>query len=262
MKLVLGGNVDPRQKSSLSHRALWFLGSWLFGVIAPAVCFWAADQAGIFHGHRVFVNGTALGIVAALSVWLLLPRRMPRLDAFAAGAMITGILLATLFTLLFGLFGLVFLFRGLTAWDQEDMLLGLLGVQPLFTLIILARNASQAHYWILWDGLDRGKALAWVLGLLAVPLLAWGLQLGYWHYQDRSVTSAVSEDLVEFQEGPAGSRYLTWTMEREPLIEAYLEETDDLERTSSDRAQRMAAAYRELFGGDIRVAAREALRKP
>ncbi len=216
--------------------------SAVMGIVAPVLCI--IIQFSLFTdlmyelpGLR-FLNTFPLfnyGIVTlealALAIWLSMGERVGRWAGLVSGMLLAG----SLFAGVLGLVLLPFSLAGLLVG------IGILGLIPLFTAHVFLRNGIRAYRLArsgtdtprVWASVVLGGAIVIAFPGAAQARLSWAVQA--------AVTGVIRGDPA------ATARLRGWPsfVYRDRLVWAYQGEADAVRR------QRIAGAFKELYGEDI-----------
>jgi hypothetical protein len=218
-----------------------------FGLVLPVACFalefvllpalgWLPGLV-FFHRYRLFGYGVVALELAALATWLGLGSRLGRWSAMVAGVLLAG----SLFAGVLGLVLLPFAIPGVLVLG-----IGLLGLVPLFTSHVYYRNGLAAF--------RRAEShlgpRAMFEALLWGAILVYGIP-GLVQARISLTTRAALREVIEGDDRAAQAavgrlRPYGWVADFDPLRRACERERD------RGRYERMARAYRDLTGRDVR----------
>jgi hypothetical protein len=241
------GDHRPGGWPVISRLVRWRHYDVAFGLALPVACFalefvllpalgWLPGLV-FFHRYRLFSYGVVAFELATLAAWLGLGPRLGRWSALVAGVLLAGSLFA-------GVLGL-----GLLPFAVPGVLvlgIGLLGFVPLFTSHVYYRN-----------GLAAFRQAEYHLGRRAlVETLLWGAVLVYGvpaliQARVSLTTRAALRQVIEGDDLAVRAaverlRPYAWVADFDPLRHACKREQD------RGRWERLARAYRELTGRDVR----------
>lgn len=224
----------------------WLVYSIAFGVVAPLVCFAIATWIGWLGLALWPVNLFVLIAVSALAARILRRREWKRVDELAAGVLIVGAVFALPFAAFFGYFGIALLCVSVFEADAEALVVGLLGVQPILSLVAYSVNAFRAHQAARGRASGQRLARAGAAASIALPFLAWLALLGAATATERAIL-ATDRPLAALR--LERWRILAPSRDWPELRDAYM--TQAPEPPATPRDHRIADAYLALTGKPI-----------
>lgn len=248
----VGSKSSPRAGGwpVVSRLVRWRYYDVAFGLALPVACFalefvllpalgWLPGLI-FFHRYRLFGYGVVAFELATLAAWLGLGPRLGRWNAMVAGVLLAG----SLFAGVLGLALLPFAIPGVLVLG-----IGLLGLVPLFTSHVYYRNGRAAFRQA--ESHLGGRAI--FEALIWGAILVYGLP-GLMQARVSLTTRAALHEVIE-GDGPSARaavgrlRPYRWVADFDPLRRACARERD------RGRWDRLARAYRDLTGRDVRFGA-------
>jgi hypothetical protein len=248
----VGAKASPRVRDwpVVSRLIRWKHYDVAFGLALPVACFalefvllpalgWLPGLV-FFHRYRLFGYGVVAFELVTLAAWLGLGSRLGRWGAMVAGVLLAG----SLFAGVLGLVLLPFAIPGVLVFG-----IGLLGFVPLFTAHVYYSNGRAA----------LRQAQSHLGHRAIVEAVAWGAFLvfgipGLIQARISLTTRAALREVIE-GDGPTAQAAVErlkpywWVADFDPLRRACDREHD------RGRWDRLARAYRDLTGRDVRFGA-------